>query len=57
MTLDYDTSTPVLRPAQPSDRRTNIIYDTAGPHPKPVAASPPPPEPDGDEPIVVVKPS
>jgi hypothetical protein len=53
--LDYDTSTPILCPAQPSDRRTNMIYDTAGSHPKPVAASPPPPEPDSDEPIVVTR--
>jgi hypothetical protein len=55
VTHGYDTSTPVLLPAQPSDRRTNMTYDTAGRHTGPVAASPPPPEPDGDEPIVVTR--
>ena len=55
MTFTYDTSTPVARPVEPCDVRTNMTYDTAGPHPRPVAASPPPPEPDGDEPIVVTR--
>jgi hypothetical protein len=58
VTLSYDdTPMPAVRPVQPGDRRTNMTYDTAGPHPGPVAASPPPPEPDGDEPIVVINPS
>jgi hypothetical protein len=56
VTPEYDASPRPLS-VDPIGRRTNMTYDTAGPHPKPAAASPPSPEPDGDAPIVVVKPS
>jgi hypothetical protein len=55
VTPGYDTSTPVVLPAQSCEVRANMTYDT-GSHPTP-AATANPTEPEGDEPIVVIKPS
>jgi hypothetical protein len=54
VTPEYDTSPPLLLPAQPCEVRANMTYD-AGPHPAPAATSPTPPEPQGDDPIVVTR--
>jgi hypothetical protein len=58
VTFTYDASTTTVRPVDAISQSTNMTYDTAGPHPRPVELNPPTPdEPEGYQPIVVIKPS
>jgi hypothetical protein len=56
VTFTYDASTTTVRSVDAISQPTNMTYDTAGPHPRPVELNPPTPdEPDGDQPVVVTR--